>query len=1615
MSLQTKESESSSCSFMTSVEEHQESSGPDTSSRKLRVTFLASEWGSSKGGLSTVNRELAINVAKDPAVHVTIFVPQCNDEDIKAALSHRIDLVKAKRRPGYDELEWLSFPPDDLQIDVVVGHGVKLGHQAQVIRESHNCKWVQVVHTAPEELGMYKTYSNPVSVNEKKHETEVELCEMADFVVTVGPKLSEAFRSYLRGCKKDQMVFEFTPGLFAEFSDVKQVVDERKKFKVLVFGRGDEEDFELKGFDIAAKAAATLDDTHLVSVGASDGKQDEVKNRLLECGISADNLTVRSFLKRREKVKKLLSEVDLAVMPSRTEGFGLTGLEALSAGLPILVSRNSGFGEALRKVLFGSFFVIDSEDPEVWAKAIKDVWNKDRRRRLQESESLRASYEKEYSWQSQTKSLIDRMVSMTRDKSSTPSDASVSCLNSSRRTVQTRQTAVTSERQSGTLPIVITMDSVTYQKAKSGDAVQQEEAKRLIMNEMVQHFLQTHAADVPVDNIPLCLHYYLKGGLDLIVREAIEGSLRLTVECSTLEILERLWKDYCSGHFNAVAEERLLTDDIKTKFKVECVKLKTTILEDDYLACKLVLMRISQVNQNNEPLPQDQIQAADETQTQTADEPEPMTVHLAVNYRDGFENTQKGNRTQQLLVSEGERSVLEEVTSDEEELPEYFQHLKVIRDSTTREESENSLRIAVECQNLESLERLWEDYRSGRLNAIAEKGLVTEDIKSRFHVKSVNLTTTIQEEDYLALKEFLTNKPQSNHGSSIMASKQITPQGTEETLIQSSEEAQTQTTEENGIQKTQIQPPEETQTRGTDKSVTMTTQETVIQSAEETQTQAVHGSETLTAGNAYIPSAEETQTQCVEDSKTQATVETHIPSHEEIHTQVIDESTNWPKEEIVLQSGKEIWMHSTEDMESLATDQTKIPTAEETRTQAAEILATEDTQIKNPEETRTQMEESESESESETESENESKTVTLEAKKSFDPTLDTETLKINTTLTRLDLRGKQIDDNGARSLSEVLKVNASLTNLDVSENKIGHRGAKSIFEALEHNATLTSLNASKNNIGVVGACSLSSALKHNATLTNLNVSQNNIGPSGAVSLSSALEHNATLTNLDVSQNNINPSGADSLSSALEQNTTLTNLDMSKNNIGPSGADSLSSALKQNATLTNLNVSQNNIYPSGADSLSSALEQNTTLTNLDMSKNNIGPSGADSLSSALKQNATLTNLNVSQNNINPSGADSLSSALEQNATLTYLDMSKNNIGPSGADSLSSALKQNATLTNLNVSQNNINPSGADSLSSALEQNATLTNLNVSNNDIGLSGAYSLSSALKQNATLTNLNVSQNNIGPSGAHSLSSALKQNATLTNLNVSQNNIGASGAYSLSSALEHNATLTNLDMSKNNIGPSGAGSLSSALKYNATLTYLNVSKNNIGKRGADNLSKILQHNTTLTVLDVSENADLEERSISDILKARTTTRKREIADVGAAGMKDVWGELGAFLITFNRASKTKLRTSEVKFSILNCNSSQLFNRNRFQEKQMSVQEKSRTSILSVPRLSRSRPRKITRLEEEMKERYKQPLQSMTSISSGPEISRPRGITSLEKETEEAGIKIVGDDNSDPT
>ena len=388
----------------------------------LKVTLLGDEWGSSAGGLSTLNRELAIHLAKQTKLEVTFLVPKCacTDDQKKTAQSFNISVVEAENRPGYEPHDWLILPPEDLAMDVLIGHGIKLGRQGQFLRDRRlcNCKLVQVVHTAPEQLGMFKSHSDAISRGEGKHETEVDLCKLADFVVPIGPKLSEVYSSCLRRSKKDQDTFELTPGLFQEFEELRQDPNECSEFKVLLCGRGDAEDFELKGYDIAAKAFVDQElkgETYrLLFVGAPDGKEGEVAKQLVDCGIARKQLTVRKFVKSREVMKDLFCEVDLVIMPSRTEGFGLIALEALSAGLPILVSSNSGFAKALQNLHCDNLSkpcIVYSEEPKDWSKAIKAVRAR-HGEQLHEIEMLRESYGKKYSWDKQCEDLVEKMWNM---------------------------------------------------------------------------------------------------------------------------------------------------------------------------------------------------------------------------------------------------------------------------------------------------------------------------------------------------------------------------------------------------------------------------------------------------------------------------------------------------------------------------------------------------------------------------------------------------------------------------------------------------------------------------------------------------------------------------------------------------------------------------------------------------------------------------------------------------------------------------------------------------------------------------------------------------------------------------------------------------------------------------------------------------------------------------------------------------------------------------------------------------------------------------------------------------------------------------------------------------
>ena len=100
--------------------------------------------------------------------------------------------------PEFDPIVTLSLPHEEHATDIVVGHGQKLGPPAYAIAVTRqNCRRVHVVHTASEELAMFKKRPQAIAQSERKHESEVKLSKTANIVIAIRPKLTEAIKASL--------------------------------------------------------------------------------------------------------------------------------------------------------------------------------------------------------------------------------------------------------------------------------------------------------------------------------------------------------------------------------------------------------------------------------------------------------------------------------------------------------------------------------------------------------------------------------------------------------------------------------------------------------------------------------------------------------------------------------------------------------------------------------------------------------------------------------------------------------------------------------------------------------------------------------------------------------------------------------------------------------------------------------------------------------------------------------------------------------------------------------------------------------------------------------------------------------------------------------------------------------------------------------------------------------------------------------------------------------------------------------------------------------------------------------------------------------------------------
>ena len=389
--------------------------GTYSSTNKLRVTILAPKFRIFHGGYFT--SVLATELAKFKEVQVSVFIPEDtpNDEnDERKAKEIGVTVVKAKKRLGFfDSIQWLNYPPADLKTDIVIGVGEELGKIAQNWKMRYQCKSIQFVGENDLEKAFFDTlYDCLEHSTDRRIKGLRELSLSADIPVAVGPKTADKLTASLRS--KGKRVFSFTPGIISEFSSLTHATKDGTNFRVLFVGGSNPDDFQEDGLELAAKTMAELNDKsyHLICVGAGKETQQQFANFFHQSGVPKRQFEIRNLPQTDEEWKDLFGEVDLAIMPSGDEEFGWDALVALSAGLPVLVHEESGFGKALKDVEFGQAAIVDSDDPKEWASSIKKIRKTDRKTRLEQAVSLRSNYDEKYSWAKQCGALVANMMCM---------------------------------------------------------------------------------------------------------------------------------------------------------------------------------------------------------------------------------------------------------------------------------------------------------------------------------------------------------------------------------------------------------------------------------------------------------------------------------------------------------------------------------------------------------------------------------------------------------------------------------------------------------------------------------------------------------------------------------------------------------------------------------------------------------------------------------------------------------------------------------------------------------------------------------------------------------------------------------------------------------------------------------------------------------------------------------------------------------------------------------------------------------------------------------------------------------------------------------------------------
>jgi glycosyltransferase involved in cell wall biosynthesis len=222
----------------------------------------------------------------------------------------------------------LSRPVLRGNFDVVILPGWELPASWQLLIEA-KLRRVRTVAFYESSAGSHRFGSGPVAF------MRARFFRWVDSVVTVGEASTAAVLGF--GVRPERVIStENTVDVAAIHSHVRETSVEDRRERFVYLGQL----IHRKNVDSLLDAFATLPATGRLLVAGEGPDEDALRSKAFGLGIS-DRVDFRGYVPY-EQVPDLLAEASTLVLPSRTEVYGLVVVEALAAGLHVVLTENSG-------------------------------------------------------------------------------------------------------------------------------------------------------------------------------------------------------------------------------------------------------------------------------------------------------------------------------------------------------------------------------------------------------------------------------------------------------------------------------------------------------------------------------------------------------------------------------------------------------------------------------------------------------------------------------------------------------------------------------------------------------------------------------------------------------------------------------------------------------------------------------------------------------------------------------------------------------------------------------------------------------------------------------------------------------------------------------------------------------------------------------------------------------------------------------------------------------------------------------------------------------------------------------------------------------------------------